>query len=327
MRQSFHAKVIGALAACFAAALFLSAPAQAQCGSPPDPRTNTAGYASWCSCMGGSYNYQTTACTGARGPSTRSGGTTSSGNDWPAQHWYCRARAGNGASGWARYGDRADAERAALGYCDQYARGRACRIVGCSYVGGTPPAETASPSYSAPSPTAPPETPPPAAAPPFGEFRQPTAVCGGKRCMAGQVCGPTNKCYDPTRHYYCGTNLCVAGRRYAANSACGACTREQTQSRPAPPSVFPFAAQTCAQCYHKLKADIRVGYFTRQPRSYITGAINGYEACKQKVAAGSSCTGGDNFRTTIRGCASTSFNDAGARACVSHALTNDTGDF
>lgn len=310
-----------AAAAIFIVAFVVAAPAQT-CGSPPDPRSNSLGYSNWCSCMGGSYNIYTTACTGARGPSQRGGGTTSGGNNWPAQHWYCRARASNGASGWGRYGDRAAAERSALSYCDSYAKGRACRITGCTYVGGTPPADTASPSYSAPPAAA---AQPPDTAPPFGAFRQPAATCGGRKCLADQICGPTNKCYDPTRHFYCGRTQCVTGRRYAAASACGKCAPQQEAARPAPPSLFPFAAQTCAQCYHKLLADIRFGFLTHKPRSYIEHATAGYLSCKQKVAAGSVCTGGDNFRTAIGGCASTSFNAEGARACVSHVLKNDPG--
>ena len=311
----------GFAAICLILALFAASPARAQCGSPPDPRSNSAGYASWCSCMGGSYNYQTTACTGARGPSPRGGGTASGGNNWPAQHWYCRARASNGASGWGRYGERAAAEQSALSYCDQYAKGRACRIVGCSYVGGTPPAEQATPSYSAPPPAT---AQPPDAAPPFGAFRRPTATCGGRTCKAGQICGPTNKCYDPSRHFYCGPSLCVKGRDYRPGSACGKCGDATSQTdRVAPASPFPFAAETCEQCYRKLLADIRFGHLTNRPRSYITQAVAGYANCRQKASG--VCTGGDNFRKAVGGCASTSFDAAGARACVSHVLINDPG--
>lgn len=319
-----HAGLAAFVLFCFIMAGVAASPAQAQCGSPPDPRSNSAGYSSWCSCMGGSYNYQTTACTGAHGPSQRGGGTQSGGGSWPAQHWYCRARASNGASGWGRYGDRAAAERTALSNCDNYARGRACRIIGCSYVGGTPPADTASPSYSAPPPPAA-TAQPPDASPPFGPFRQPTATCGGRKCMADQICGPTNRCYDPSRHFYCGKTQCVKGRNYPAASACGQCAAQEAQTRPAPPSLFPFAAQTCEQCYRKLKNDIRFGFLTNRPPSYIVHAVAGYENCKQKVSG--ACTAGDGFRTTVRGCASPSFNHEGSRACVSHTLKNDPGNF
>lgn len=326
MRQSLQQKFAAfAAAACFIAAFLAASPAQAQCGSPPDPRSNTAGYASWCSCMGGSYNYQTTACTGATGPKRPGGGTASGGGSWPAQHWYCRARASNGASGWGRYGDRAAAERSALANCDNYARGRACRLTGCSYIGGTPPDEQqATPSYSAPPPPAA-TAQPPDASPPFGAFRQPTATCGGRKCLADQICGPTNKCYDPSRHFYCGKTQCVKGRNYPAGSACGKCGPEPSQSgRVAPLSPFPFAAQTCEQCYGKLKNDIRFGFLTNRPASYVTQAVAGYENCKQKASG--ACTAGDGFRTAVRGCASTSFNHEGSRACVSHALKNDPGN-
>jgi hypothetical protein len=316
MRRSWQRKFV-ARAAAFAAAAFVAlsfaaSPARAQCGSPPDPRTNTAGYASWCSCMGGSYNYQTTACTGARGPST-GGGAQRGGNSWPAKHWYCRARASNGASGWGRYGDRAAAERSALSYCDQYAKGRACRVTACTYVGGTPPADSASPSYSAP-------TPPPAAAPGFAPFRQPTATCGGRKCLAGQICGPTNRCYDPQRHFYCGKTRCVAGRNYSANSACGKCSAQPSPSGNAAPRLpFPFGAMTCPQCYRKLLDDIRFGHLTAQPRSYITHAIAGYDNCKLKASG--ACINGERFKAAVGGCAANrGFNDPGVRACMSNVL-------
>ncbi len=328
MRQSIQ-RNRAALAAviCFVAAFLAASPAQAQCGSPPDPRSNSAGYSSWCSCMGGSYNYQTTACTGATGPKRPGGGTASGGNDWPAQHWYCRARASNGASGWGRYGDRGAAERSALSNCDNYARGRACRLTGCSYIGGTPPDEQqATPSYSAPPPPPPAATAqPPDASPPFGAFRQPSTTCGGRKCLADQICGPTNKCYDPSRHFYCGKMQCVKGRNYPAGSACGKCGPEPSQAgRVAPLSPFPFAAQTCEQCYGKLKNDIRFGFLTNQPQSYVTHAVAGYENCKQKASG--ACTAGDGLRTAVRGCASTSFNHQGSRDCVSNVLKNDPGN-
>lgn len=40
----------------------------AACGSPPDPWGNASGYRAWCSCMGGTYYSDTTACKGATGP-------------------------------------------------------------------------------------------------------------------------------------------------------------------------------------------------------------------------------------------------------------------
>lgn len=123
-------------------------PAAAQCGSPPDPRTNTAGYASWCSCMGGSYNYQTTACTGASGP--RRGG----GPGTAADMWYCQARARNGAWGWGRFAGKADAEARALAECRAYARGQSCSIQYCRYGGG------AAPPRAAPAPSAAPAASP-----------------------------------------------------------------------------------------------------------------------------------------------------------------------
>lgn len=120
---------VAILAACIAL-LILSGAAQAQnCGSPPDPRSNTAGYASWCNCMGGSYNYQTTACTGARTGGARPQGGSS-------QLWYCRAQARNGAWGWGEFASQSDATQRALNECRNYARGRPCSIQYCRLGGG-----------------------------------------------------------------------------------------------------------------------------------------------------------------------------------------------
>lgn len=132
-------------------ALVASAHAQAQsCGQPPDPRTNTSGYASWCSCMGGTYNYQTTACVGATGP-RRGGGTTSSGD------WGCYARASNGAWGnsWG-WGSEAQARSRALSECRSNSRGRACSVRYCQR--GTSSARRPGPGRTAPRQAAPPRT-------------------------------------------------------------------------------------------------------------------------------------------------------------------------
>ncbi|MGE4166134.1 MAG: hypothetical protein AB7E67_09140 [Xanthobacteraceae bacterium] len=374
-----------------AAALFAAAapwPASA-CGSPPDPRTNTAGYASWCSCMGGSYNYQTTACTGATGPRRGGGQSSRSGYSFPAQHWYCRARARNGASGWARYADRGQAESEALSNCSQYSRGQACRIAGCSHVGGETAggaAPSGVPAFgaqwycrarasngasgwgragsrsaaeanalgycdqnargsacrivsctangqqvpvgspSATTPAAAPEPQTPSATPPgFTPFRQPTATCGGRKCLAGQTCGPTNRCYNPNTHFYCGTTRCVKGRNYAANTACGKCSAPAQDRRASPNPPFPFGTQTCEQCYRKLKADIRFGWFSHRPHSYIGHAVTGYENCKRKAAG--SCDNADRFRDAARGCATPGFTNDGSRTCIENVLTNDPASF
>lgn len=107
-------------------ALVVSAQAQAQgCGQPPDPRYNTSGYARWCSCMGGSYNYQTTACVGARGP--RGGGGQQSSGDWGC---YARARSGAWGNSWG-WGSEAQARGRALAECRAQSRGQACSIRYC----------------------------------------------------------------------------------------------------------------------------------------------------------------------------------------------------
>jgi hypothetical protein len=135
------------LAAC---ALGLATPASAQsCGNPPDPRTNTAGYASWCSCMGGSYNYQTTECVGARGPSGGGYRRGGSGN------WGCLARARNGAWGnsW-EYRSESAARSRALSECRTRSKGSACSISYCrtGITASNPPRPSGrTPARSAPS--------------------------------------------------------------------------------------------------------------------------------------------------------------------------------
>ncbi len=76
--------------------------------------------------MGGSYNYQTTACVGAHGPS--GGGTRrgSSGN------WGCLAQARNGYWGnsW-EYSSQSAARSRALSECRARSKGSACSISYC----------------------------------------------------------------------------------------------------------------------------------------------------------------------------------------------------
>lgn len=136
--------------ALFAAAGALAASAEAyaqSCGQPPDPRYDTSGYASWCSCMGGTYNYQTTACVGATGPRRR-GGTPSSGS------WGCYARASNGAWGnsWS-WGTQAQARSRALSECRAQSRGRRCTVRYCRQ--GTSASRRPGPRRTAPGRAAP----------------------------------------------------------------------------------------------------------------------------------------------------------------------------
>lgn len=105
----------------------LSTTASADCGSAPDPRYDTTGYARWCGCMGGQYNYQTTACVGAHS-------TPQTYPSEPSYHWYCRARAKNGAWGWGEYPDQISAHRRAMFECHIRSRGQACYIQYCKQV-------------------------------------------------------------------------------------------------------------------------------------------------------------------------------------------------
>jgi len=52
------------------------------CGTSPDPRYDSAGYAEWCNCMGGWVDYSAgVGCSGATGPRQESGpGASKSGN-------------------------------------------------------------------------------------------------------------------------------------------------------------------------------------------------------------------------------------------------------
>lgn len=122
-----RAHIIIAFLFAVTGAFAASTQARAQsCGQPPDPRYNTSGYASWCSCMGGSYNYQTTECVGAHGPS--GGGTRrrSSGT------WGCLAQARNGAWGnsW-EYSNQGAARSRALSECRARSKGSACSVSYC----------------------------------------------------------------------------------------------------------------------------------------------------------------------------------------------------
>jgi hypothetical protein len=74
-----------------------------------------------------------------------------------------------------------------------------------------------------------------------------------------------------------------------------------------------------------LKINLGGTLFPQQPRSYNNQAIAGYENCKLKATG--SCVAPDGFRTAVRGCASTSFNDAGSKACVERVLTGDPANF
>lgn len=357
----------------------------AGCGSPPDPRTNTGGYISWCVCMGGVYNTGTTACVGARGPRTGGGTATGPSFGWPAQHWYCRARASNGANGWARYADRGRAESEAVSNCSQHSRGRACRVVGCNHIGdtatsGASPGGVAnvgadwycraragngasgwgrstsrssaernalgycdqnargsacrivsctadgknvpvgSPSVSAPPAQTEQQSEP--AASPFRPFRESTATCGGRTCLAGQSCGPANRCYNPDTHFYCGKTQCIRGRDYKANSACGRCASDAAAPKPSyPAGMLPFGKITCQRCYNKLRSDIARVSFSAEPQSYIAQAVAGYDNCRQQ--AGERCTGGERFRAAANGCTNPGFNHAGVRSCVRNVLKND----
>ena len=86
------------------------------CGNPPDPQYDTAGYVAWCSCMGGTYNYQTTECMGARRDCAGPPQT----DTWGAIAYNTRTR----ALGWSyNFSSRRAAESYALRQC----RG-SCRI-------------------------------------------------------------------------------------------------------------------------------------------------------------------------------------------------------
>ncbi|GEM_PF-6525010 len=123
-------------------AILLPAMASAGCGSPPDPRYNTSGYASWCSCMGGQYNYQTTACVGARTSEPESSVSSSS--------WYCQARAKNGAWGWgSEYSSRSSALERAMHECHIRSRGQRCYLQYCK-TGQTAPTENSTSRIAAP---------------------------------------------------------------------------------------------------------------------------------------------------------------------------------
>lgn len=135
--------------------LLASTQAYADCGSPPDPWGNASAYASWCSCMGGSYDYQTTACTGV---SSGSGSSSSSSySEGSSGNWFCLAKSRKGACGYGYdYGTESAARNRALSECYKYSK--SCYITYCNthrpsgdpckYSGGTSSSSSSSNSSS-----------------------------------------------------------------------------------------------------------------------------------------------------------------------------------
>ncbi|MEX0751715.1 MAG: hypothetical protein WD073_02165 [Xanthobacteraceae bacterium] len=350
-----HAKrSAGAVMACTLLALFaLVLPARAQCGSPPDPQYDTAGYSSWCSCMGGSYNYQTTECVGARsGSSSSSSSSSSSGS---GGYWGCRAEARNGAYGYGKdYATEAEARQVALDYCRRYSGGRSCTIKFCAWGAGdsvTGPGQSApsqqqssspsSPSYSAvpPSSSSSTATTPSIFAPGRGiwacraEARDGAAgwVTDAKtEAQARQIA--LQNCRQNSGGGACYITFCKAGAgNLVAKPAPGSGKPAQTTSgkksdtgkQAAPKSgraKTPGLTEVydCDECRHKLAADLDKAWASSRTRSYAENALVDYSNCKLKAKG--LCVMGDFFALTVRNGCSGSDSENAYRACLGRML-------
>ena len=265
--------------------LFAAAPARAQsCGTPPDPRIYTAGYASWCSCMGGSYNYQTTACVGARGP--RTGGATYSAN------WGCFAQARNGATGnsWG-YVSEGEARTRALNECRPRG-GSSCAIRYCQR--GTSAGNAPGRQRTAP----PPQLTAEGSAVDTGNWGCYAQAGNGRggyswgfagegearqralsecRTHSGQASCTVRSCQPGTSAQLLPSKRPVAGARQ--RRAPEPSSTDEVQA----PASQRAPRYACAVCERKLDADLRTGLSSARPRTFVQQVIAGYENCKQKA--------------------------------------------
>ncbi len=272
-------------------ALFAGAQARAQnCGSPPDPRTYTAGYMSWCVCMGGVYNYQTTACVGARGP--RGGGQTYS------ENWGCFARASNGASGnsWG-FASEGDARSRALNEC-RARGGSSCSVRYCqrgTSAGNAPARQrTAPPPQAAPDGTI-------ADTGNWGCYAQAANGRGGYswsfasegeararalsecRTHSGQASCTVRACQPGTSAQLLPSKRPVAGTQRRAPGQPAPAADQSSTDEAMGPAGQRAPRYACAVCERKLNADLRTGLSSARPRSFVQQVIAGYENCKQKA--------------------------------------------
>lgn len=298
-------------------------PAHAQCGSPPDPRSNSAGYASWCGCMGGSYNYQTTACTGARSsaPSSSSSSSSSSGGGWG-----CRAESRSGAYGYGKdYATEAEARQIALSYCRQNSRGQACNITFCGYGAGdsvmrpiraAPAQQSRSPSYSV--------------APAWTGGGSWACRAEASNNAAGWVKdgateadakqGALANCRQYSKGRACSIKFCGLG----AGDAVERPAPVAKKLAPAAPvqqsarSKAITAAYDCGECHRKLVADVDKAWASSSTRHYVRLALTDYAACKLKATG--ACFLGDIFARSLEN-ACTSFKvEKDYRVCLGRTL-------
>lgn len=303
---------VGFFSILFGLALVL--PASAQCGSPPDPRSNSSGYSSWCSCMGGSYNYQTTACVGARGPSSSSSSSSSSGGGWA-----CRAEARSGAFGFGKdYATEAEARQVALSYCRQNARGQACSITFCGYGAG---AAVARPAGQGPRQA----TVAPA---------QSWTAGGSWGCRAEASNGASGWLKDGATEADARQGALAYCRQHSKGRACsikfcgfgvgeaverpGRVTDAPAQTAPGKKSTSITAAYDCEECHRKLRADVDKSWASARTLTYVPHALAGYSNCKLKATG--ACFLGDIFaRSLENGC--TNFKvERDYRACIGRII-------
>lgn len=301
-------------AAAFAIGVATGQPAFAQCGSPPDPRSNSAGYASWCSCMGGSYNYQTTACVGARGPGGSSKSSSSSGGGWA-----CRAEARGGAFGFGRdYATEAEAREVALSYCRRNAGGQACSVTFCGRGAGEAVARPAGagPRQSAAAPAQTWKT--------GGAWACRAEASGGASgwvkdgaTEADARQGALAHCKQYSKGRACSVKFCGLGLGAAVEKP-GAAADRPASNEPSQQQTRLTGPYTCEECHRKLRADVDKAWASSRTVSYVPQALAGYSNCKLKAT--SACFMGDIFARTLRNACASFTVEKDHRACIGRII-------
>lgn len=244
------------------------------------------------------------ACKAACGYSE--GGSGRGGPSGPAQVYYCRAVAPNGAWGWASSSRESWARQNALAGCRKHADG--CRIEDCRINDQTLA-----------------QAPPPSARPPAtpqGPTTSETGWCGTCvrklqadidrewasgliRVYVGQAIAGYENCKQKAG------GACAAGDQMVARlRACGSkmfdayrsCLTDATEVSVDHHSATKQPSYGCAVCEDGLERNLAA--HTGNPRmlaTYVDQAIAYYENCTQR--AGGSCMAGDLFVRTLRaGC-------------------------
>lgn len=242
------------------------------------------------------------ACKAACGYSEGAGGR--GGGSGPAQVYYCRAVAPNGAWGWASSSRESWARQNALAGCRKHADG--CQIEDC---------RINDPTLA----QAPPAARPPAA--PQGPATAETGWCGqcirklqadidGRwasgliRAHVGQAIAGYENCKQKAG------GMCAAGDQMVARlRACGSkmfeayrsCLTDATELSVDHSSGSQQPAYGCSACEDGLERNVAAHIGNPQMlATYVDQTIAYYENCTQR--AGGSCMAGDRLVQTLRGC-------------------------